>query len=96
MAAALWNFLWMDADSFRVFASGAIYRRKGEVGGCPRAHTTWPDSARGHATLWCGYLGALLHLCFGLRLRVGKNRRFGFCFIQFQEYFLYNFSEIQK
>jgi hypothetical protein len=26
----------------------------------------------------------------------GKNWRFGFCFVQFQEYFLCNFSEIQK
>jgi hypothetical protein len=23
-------------------------------------------------------------------------RRFGFCFVQFREYFLYNFSETQK
>jgi hypothetical protein len=33
--------------------------------------------ARG-ATLWCAYLLTLLRLCFGLRLRVRKNRRFGF------------------
>jgi hypothetical protein len=26
----------------------------------------------------------------------GKNRRFGFCFIQFREYFLCNFCETQK
>jgi hypothetical protein len=36
MAVALWNFSWMEASSSRVFASGAIYRRKGEVGGRPR------------------------------------------------------------
>jgi hypothetical protein len=34
MAAALWNFSWMDADSFRVFAMEGIYRRKGDVRGC--------------------------------------------------------------
>jgi hypothetical protein len=28
--------------------------------------------------------------------RVGKNRNFGFCFVQFQEYFLCSFSETQK
>ena len=33
MAAELRNFSWMETDSFRVFASGAIYRRKGDVGG---------------------------------------------------------------
>ncbi len=35
MAAELRNFSWMEADSFRVFASGAIYMRKGDVDGCP-------------------------------------------------------------
>jgi hypothetical protein len=34
MVAALQNFMWMETYSFRVFASGAIYRRKGGVGGC--------------------------------------------------------------
>jgi hypothetical protein len=28
--------------------------------------------------------------------RVGKNRNFGFCFIQFQKYFLCSFFETQK
>jgi hypothetical protein len=60
------------------------------------AHTIRWREQRGGATLWCGFLGALLRLCFGLCLCVGKNRRFGFCFVQFREYFLYNFSEIQK
>ena len=36
MAAELRNFSWREADSCRVFASGAIYRRKGDVGGRPR------------------------------------------------------------
>jgi hypothetical protein len=35
MAVALRNFLWMDADSFRVFALEGIYRRKGDVRGHP-------------------------------------------------------------
>jgi hypothetical protein len=35
MAAALQNFSWMYADSFRVFASEGIYRRKGDVKGHP-------------------------------------------------------------
>jgi hypothetical protein len=65
--------------------------------GGPGAHTTWWRGQRGRrATLWCACLLALLRLCFGLRLRVGKNRRFGFRFVQFREYFLCNFSETQK
>jgi hypothetical protein len=35
MAVVLWNFSWMDAESFRVFASEGIYRRKGDARGQP-------------------------------------------------------------
>jgi hypothetical protein len=35
MAVVLWNFLWMDANSFRVFVSGGIYRQKGDARGHP-------------------------------------------------------------
>jgi hypothetical protein len=60
----------------------------------------------GHTTWWCGQRGAchpmvclpvgppsspLWTLC-----HVGKNRNFRLCFVQFREYFLCNFSEIQK
>jgi hypothetical protein len=39
----------------------------------PEGPTPWPGMARGgRTTRWCGHLGALLRLCFGLRLRVGK------------------------
>jgi hypothetical protein len=31
MVVALQNFSWMEANSFRVFTLGAIYRRKGDV-----------------------------------------------------------------
>jgi hypothetical protein len=65
--------------------------------GAPGAHTTWWRGQGGtRATTWCGCLLAPLHLCFGLRLRVGKNRKFGFRFVQFQEYFLCNFSEYKN
>jgi hypothetical protein len=40
----------------------------------------------GRTPLWCGWPLAPLR----------KNRRFGFCFVQFREYFLCNFSETQK
>jgi hypothetical protein len=38
MAVALWNFSWIEASSSRIFASGAIYRRKGEVVDARGAH----------------------------------------------------------
>jgi hypothetical protein len=96
-AATLRNFSWIDAGSLRVFPSKGIYRRKGDVRGHPGGpyhQVAQPGVTR--TTLWCGQPLALLRLYFGLRLRVGKNRRFGFCFVQFREYFLCNFFEIQK
>jgi hypothetical protein len=97
VAAALRNFSWMDANSSRFFASEAIYRQKGNVRGHPRGpHHDLVRPGGTRATRWCGHLGALLCLCFGLSLRVRKNMRFGFCFVKFLEYFLYNFFEIQK
>jgi hypothetical protein len=50
----------------------------------------------GRTTLLCGQPVARLHLLFGLLEASLNNRRFGFCFIQFREYFLCNFSETQK
>jgi hypothetical protein len=79
MTAALRNFSWIDADSFRVFASEAIYRRKGDVGGRlggPHHVVARPEG--GHATLWCGCLGALLRLLFGLCVRDSKIGTSGF------------------
>jgi hypothetical protein len=62
----------------------------------PGAHTTWWCGQGTRATLWCGQPLALLRICFGRRLHVGKNRRFSFRSVQFLEYFLCNFSKIQK
>jgi hypothetical protein len=50
----------------------------------------------GHAALWCGRPVAPLHLLFGSLEASVNLRMFGFCFVQFQEYFLCNFSETQK
>jgi hypothetical protein len=58
-------------------------------------HTT-PSRGQGGASPWCGCPLAPLRLSFGLRPLSGKNRRSGFCFVQFQEYFLCSFSETQK
>jgi hypothetical protein len=50
----------------------------------------------GRAPWWCGRPVALLHLLFGSLDASVNFRMFGFCFIQFREYFLCNFSETQK
>jgi hypothetical protein len=50
----------------------------------------------GRAPLWCGQAVAPLPLLFGLLEALLNIGMFGFCFVQFQEYFLCNFSETQK
>jgi hypothetical protein len=50
----------------------------------------------GRTALLCGQPVAPLRLLFGLLEASLNNRRFGFCFFQFREYFLYNFSETQQ
>jgi hypothetical protein len=50
----------------------------------------------GHAALWCGRPVGPLCLLFGFLEASLNNRRFGFCFVRFREYFLCNFSETQK
>jgi hypothetical protein len=61
------------------------------------AHTIgWRAPGVTRAALGCGRPLAPLRLSFGLRPSSGKNRSFGFCFVQFREYFLCSFSETQK
>jgi hypothetical protein len=50
----------------------------------------------GHAALWCGRPMVPLRLLFGLLEASVNIWMFGFCFVQFQEYFWCNFSETQK
>jgi hypothetical protein len=50
----------------------------------------------GHATLWCDRPVAPLRLLFGSLEASVNFRTSGFCFVQFREYFLCNFSETQK
>ena len=60
-------------------------------------HTTWRRTGGGtHTATWCGGLVVLLRLFFGLRGCIGKNRSVAFCFVQFREYFLNNFSETKN
>jgi hypothetical protein len=50
----------------------------------------------GYAPLLCGQPLAPPRLLFGPRPSSGKNKTSGTCFVQFREYFLCSFSEIQK
>jgi hypothetical protein len=83
--------------SLRFFPSRGLYRRRGSVrSGTSQSHHRWARPGAGSCPL-------VVRLAPGpppshLRsLRsFSKNRRFGFCFIQFREYFLCNCSETQK
>jgi hypothetical protein len=88
---------WKIDRLLRVFPSRRIYRRKGGVrrwtrgphhalarpGGGPRHGAVRPPPGLPPSLLWTPS-------------RFGKNRNYGFCFVQFREYFLCSFSETQK
>jgi hypothetical protein len=66
-------------------------------GGCQGALTRRGcGQGPGRAALLCGALVAPLRLLFGSLEASGNFWTFGFCFIQFREYFLCSFSETQK
>jgi hypothetical protein len=88
---------WKIDLVLRVFLSRRIYRRKGNM----RRWARWPHHlvarARGwprHPMVWQapGSPPSLLWIPSS----VGKNRNFGFYFVQFREYFLCSFSKTQK
>jgi hypothetical protein len=54
------------------------------------------DQGPGRAALLCGALVAPLRLLFGSLEASVNFWTFGFCFVQFQEYFLCSFSETKK
>jgi hypothetical protein len=88
---------WKIDRVFRVFSPRRIYRRKGGI----RRWARWPHHlvarARGRPRHPMVRLpaGPPLSLLW-TPSRIGKNRNFGFCFVQFREYFLCSFSETQK
>jgi hypothetical protein len=71
-----------EGASSEVDRGGLTHRRRGQ--------------ALGHATLMCEPLVASLQLLFGSLEASVKFWATGFGFVQFREYFLCNFSEIQK
>jgi hypothetical protein len=83
--------------SFRVFVTKGIYRRKGDVRGWTRGlhHlVAWPGGGLRHpmVRLPPGCSPSLLWTPSSCQV----NRNFGFRFVQFREYFLCNFFEIQN
>jgi hypothetical protein len=66
-------------------------------GGCQGALTRrGRGQGPGHAALLCGALVAPLRLLFGSLEASVNFWTFGFCFVQFREYFPCNFSKTQK
>jgi hypothetical protein len=108
MAAAQRNFSWMDAGLFRVFTLERIYRRKGDVrrwtrgphhlvarpGGGSRHPMVRPGGGPRHPMVRPPPGPPLSLLWTPSSCQVYRN--FGFCFVQFREYFLCNFSETKK
>jgi hypothetical protein len=93
IAICFWKSDWV----FRFFPSGVLYRRRGGVRSGPGAHTTGQRGrGAGRTPWWCGRPVAPFRLLFGSLEASVNILTSGFCFVQFQEYFLYNFSETQK
>jgi hypothetical protein len=88
---------WKSVRGLRVFSTKGIYRRKGNVRRWTRGPhhlVARPGGGLHHpmVRLPPGCSSSLLWTPSSCQV----NRNFGFCFIQFREYFLCNFSETQK
>jgi hypothetical protein len=88
---------WKIDRVFRVFPLRGIYRQKGGI----KRWARWPHHLV--AQLGAGPCHPMVWAAPGpppsqlwTPSRIGKNRNFGFCFLQFREYFLCSFSETQK
>jgi hypothetical protein len=71
-----------EGAASEVDQAGHTHRGRGQGLGC--------------AALLCGHLVAPLRLLFGSLEASVNFWMFGFCFVQFREYFMCNFSETQK
>jgi hypothetical protein len=88
---------WKIDRLFGFSSPRRIYRRKGSV----RRWARWPYHLVAWARGWLRH--PMVRLAPGpppsllwTPSLVGKNRNFGFCFVQFREYFLCSFSKTQK
>jgi hypothetical protein len=88
---------WKSDRVFRFFPLGGLYRRRGSVRSGPGGpHHRAARLEPGPCPLVVRPPLAWLCLLFGLLEAPLNIWMFGFCFIQFQEYFLFNFFETQK
>jgi hypothetical protein len=80
------------------FSRRGVFIGEGATSGVGRGTVTHRGRGQGpgRATLLCGALVAPLRLLFGSLEASVNFWTFGFCFVQFREYFLCNFSETQK
>jgi hypothetical protein len=88
---------WKIDQVFRCFPSRGIYRRKGSVRRWtrrPHPLVAWARPRPRRPRVWPAPGHPPSHL--RTSSRVWKNRRFGFCFVKFREYFLCSFSKTQK
>jgi hypothetical protein len=91
------DVFWKSDRVFRFFPSGGLYRRRGIIRSGPvGAHHRGCGPAPGRAPWWCGPPVAPLRLLFGSLEASVNIWTSGFCFVQFREYFLCNFSKTQK
>jgi hypothetical protein len=88
---------WKSVRAFRVFSTEGINRWKGDV----RRWTRWshhleaqPRDGPRHHMVWLPLCPPSALLCTPSSCQVIRN--FSFCFVQFREYFLCNFSKTQK
>jgi hypothetical protein len=96
-AAVDHDVFWKSDRVLRFFPSGGFIG-EGASSGVDRGDLTHRGRGQGpgRTALLCGPLVAPLHLLFGSLEASVKFWATGFCFVQFGEYFLCNFSEIQK
>jgi hypothetical protein len=88
---------WINVRPLRVFLLKGIYRRKGDVRGWTRGQhhlVACPGGGLRHPMVRPPPGPAPSPLWTPSSFQV--NRNFSFCFVQFQQYFLCNFSETQK
>jgi hypothetical protein len=92
-AISFWN-----SDRVLRISRREVFIGEGATSGVGRSAVTHRGRGQGlgRAALLCGALVAPLRLLFGSLEASVNFWTFGFCFIQFREYFLCNFSETQK